>query len=798
MRFAGRLVAFPAAARRAGGALVLALLAAACAAPPPLPGTGPQGQGLTSLEMTGRYGDLARAARQRAEASASPGTAVLAPLCTAYARLKDYGRLLPCLDRLEAAVRAGDTRIVTDRADVTDSDASPLANLLRAEALVELGDYRRAVTEATRAADLVQDRLAFGVWSPRTYRLRILAVRGLAFALAGDRDGAREQAREIAAMPGGILGWAVFPLMRDSALARIHMALGECAEALPRLADEGALVRSMVAVNDAAWGFTGPDTAGAQYLLPRRLMRARCLLETGEARGARGLLDAVLADPRIADFAELHWMAHFERGRASGRLGDPDAALEDFRRAADLVERQRSSVNTEANKIGFVADKQAVYARIVEALVARGEPGEALDYAERAKSRALVDLLAARRDFAVAGPQAGRARALVEAIDAAEARAAIQDDAPATAASQPLRQLAPLRDEVRQLAPELASLGTVTASTAQEVRARLAGDDTLVEYFGHADSLFAFVADRGQVRAVPLDGSGLEEDVRAFRRALASPHAPQWEALAAKLHARLWRPLAALVATPRVTIVAHGPLHYLPFAALRAQDGSLLVDRFAVRYLPSASVLRFLRPARPGAGAAPLLAFGDPDLGDPALALAFAGREAAAVAGAIPGSRLHLRASATETAFKDEAARFRRIHLATHGRFRAEAALQSGLYLARDAQNDGLLTVGELYSLRLDADLVTLSACETALGAISGGDDVVGLTRGFLYAGASAVVASLWGVDDAATAELMQAFYARLATADAREALRHAQLEARRTRPHPFHWAAFVLVGRER
>ena len=155
-----------------------------------------------------------------------------------------------------------------------------------------------------------------------------------------------------------------------------------------------------------------------------------------------------------------------------------------------------------------------------------------------------------------------------------------------------------------------------------------------------------------------------------------------------------------------------------------------------------------------------------------------------------------VRKDASETNFKAAGAVFSRIHFATHGKFQAEDPLNSGLFLAKDASNDGLLTVGELYSMRLDADLITLSACETGLGKVANGDDVVGLTRGFLYAGSRSIVASLWSVDDKATAELMEAFYSNLAKMPKQQALREAQLRTRQDFPHPFFWAAFQLTGR--
>ena len=222
-----------------------------------------------------------------------------------------------------------------------------------------------------------------------------------------------------------------------------------------------------------------------------------------------------------------------------------------------------------------------------------------------------------------------------------------------------------------------------------------------------------------------------------------------------------------------------------------------LLDRYSLRMLPSASVLKYLRSASPTKQGA-LLAFGNPDLGNPKYDLEFAQAEAIAVTRNRPQSRALLRKEANETAFRQYGGEFRYLHFATHGQFNADAPLQSALLLARDGASDGRLTVDKLYSIKLDADLVTLSACETGLGKVANGDDVVGLTRGFMYAGASTIVASLWQVDDQATSFLMTRFYDNLRQSDKREALRQAQLDTRKKFAHPFYWAAFQLTGAAR
>jgi CHAT domain-containing protein len=205
--------------------------------------------------------------------------------------------------------------------------------------------------------------------------------------------------------------------------------------------------------------------------------------------------------------------------------------------------------------------------------------------------------------------------------------------------------------------------------------------------------------------------------------------------------------------------------------------------------------MTFLKDRREG-HAGNLLAFGNPDLGDPTYDLPGAQYEAIAITKDNPKSKLLLRKQATETAVKQYGAEFRYLHFATHGTFDAEKPLSSGLLLAGDSENDGMLTVGELYDLYLPADLVTLSACETALGKVANGDDVVGFTRGFLYAGTSSIVSSLWKVDDKATSILMQQFYESLKETDKRSALRIAQLKVKDTyNSHPYFWAAFQITG---
>jgi CHAT domain-containing protein len=260
-----------------------------------------------------------------------------------------------------------------------------------------------------------------------------------------------------------------------------------------------------------------------------------------------------------------------------------------------------------------------------------------------------------------------------------------------------------------------------------------------------------------------------------------------------RLYKHLFQPIENILSKRSLIIVPHGILHYLPMNALHDGHG-YLIDRYSISMMPSASALKYLGKRTAGKGGGVLI-FGNPDLGDAKLDLIYAEQEARDVARIRPQSKVLIRKEATEKALRTYSSDYNYLHFATHGQFNPEQPLQSALLLAPDSQYNGMLSANKIYSLNLSADLVTLSACETGMSKIANGDDLVGLTRGFLYAGSSSIVASLWKVDDLATAQLMTRFYKELDSTDKREALRTAQLETKKQYPHPYYWAGFQLKG---
>ena len=514
-------------------------------------------------------------------------------------------------------------------------------------------------------------------------------------------------------------------------------------------------------------------------------------METGDLKGAKEGYDLLLGIPIIKENGGLYWIILFDRGRIAEKEGDAQGAIAFYRRAIAVIEGQRSTINTEASKIGFVGDKQSVYRRLIAVLYNAGQYAAAFEYVERSKARALVDLLSTQKDFAVETGDERQVHELLATGTKLDVEALAQND---LAETSKIRGLAiKAKEQLQEKSPELASLVSVSSFSIAEIQELLPEDESLIEYYYDEKDLYAFVLTHRALRSIRLPIENLAEDVRKLRKGLASPSTSGHMEPSRRLFQKLFRPLEGLFSTRKLIVVAHGALHYLPFYALH--DGqSYLIEHYSIRMLPSASVIKYLR-TKNTTKSLDILAFGNPDLGDTVYDLAYAQNEALQVAKTLPQSKVFLRKEATETAFKKYGNSFRYIHFATHGQFDADAPLKSALLLARDSENDGRLTVAKLYSMKLNSDLVTLSACETGLGKIVNGDDVVGLTRGFLYAGSSSIVASLWKVDDLATADLMVSFYAALSKTDKREALRQAQLETMRKYPHPFYWASFQLTG---
>jgi len=493
----------------------------------------------------------------------------------------------------------------------------------------------------------------------------------------------------------------------------------------------------------------------------------------------------------------------------------PLQAVEACRRAVALIETVRGRLREERSRAGYIEERYQAYVDLVRLLLRIGHDEEAFSAAERLRARSYLDLLSsADRDPALSPAQQARAaelkqriRTLEQALDAEAREPGAEQRKAAALFSAELAdaeaQYESFLTSLRGADPALAAAWSLAVPPASAIRAALPADAALIEYVVGDDEVAAFVLTSEQLHSHVCHVASRDLTAKvALLRELVLRRGDDWRIPAASLAELLVEPLLRagwLDGRRHLYLVPHGVLHHLPFALLPAGPGQdLLVERCELTVLPAAGALVLPAAVRLPRGtvlaAAPTSA-----------RLRHAEEEARAVAATFGEPQLLLLGgAATESAVKAAAEGFRVLHLATHSRWNRLNPLLSGLELEPSADDDGRLEVHEILGLRLQASLVTLSACETALGSdllgsVPSGDDFVGLTRAFLHAGGGAVLASLWEVDDRPTLELMRAVYGRLGADGPAAALATAQRAMLASDDallaHPASWAAFAIVG---
>ncbi len=534
-----------------------------------------------------------------------------------------------------------------------------------------------------------------------------------------------------------------------------------------------------------------------------QLALGRALADAGQIDSARQAFQAALslAEPRV--LREVQWRAIF--GLAQLELHDrPEQAAAQLQRAIDIIEQMRAEIRIDQLRDSFVLDKMAVYETLVQLRVSQGRDLDAFDVAERSRARNFIDLLGrgrlqlARKDDQLLYDRQVRLRGRIEVQERLLAQAA--GDAERRVYQQNLDRLQHdfqvLLLDIQASNPQLSHFVTVDPLRAQDVAALVAPDVAVLVYYALPDQLLCWVVKSSGIDLVkmPLTRADLSERVQGYRRAIENL-AP-WELPSRALHADLIAPVAQrLTDVNTLGIVPHGPLHYLSFATLADAD-SWLIDRWPLFYLPSVSVWPTTQKRRELADSAlPVLAVGNPDLGNAAWDLPFSAHEVQSIKWNFPQTTIMTRADATEDQVVAQIDRFGIVHLASHGQFDAANPLRSAIKLARGPQQDGNLNVADVFGLDMHADLVFLSACQTALGQIRAGDELIGLNRAFFFAGTHAVISSLWRISDVTSAQLIKQFYRQYRFMTKSQSLRRAMLHVKTYHPHPAYWGAFVLVG---
>ena len=550
---------------------------------------------------------------------------------------------------------------------------------------------------------------------------------------------------------------------------------------------------------------------------------------------------------------ESIWSLQVLAGEARSALNQPAEAERAFKESVEVIEALRAQVaGGEQEQQRSFENKISPYRSMVELLVSQNRTTESLSYAERARARVLLDVLHSGRvnvTKAMRPEEQAEERRLATELSALNAQVAREESRePADAA-----RLAELRASLQKVRlereafenglyaahPELKiQRGEPRPVSLEEARDLLPDARTaLLEFVVTNDKALLFVLTKGTGQAVNLtaytlapSAKDLQARAERFRKALAERNL-DFGTEARELYEQLLAPAAKqLAGKTALVIVPDGSLWGLPFQALRTGGEKFLVEDFAVSYAPSLTVLREMmksrrNPAHNSGGESVLLAFGNPTIGEQATARAaslsmserlFPLPEAEKQVNQLAQlygpsrSRVYTGAAATEDKAKTESARFSILQFATHAVLNDSNPMYSHVVLSRPAggAEDGLLEAWEMMNLNIRADMVVLSACETARGRVGAGEGVIGMTWALFVAGSPTTVVSQWKVESASTTELMLEFHKSLRAGPGgpkeplskAQALRQAALKLLRGTEyrHPFYWAGFVVVGDSR
>lgn len=551
--------------------------------------------------------------------------------------------------------------------------------------------------------------------------------------------------------------------------------------------------------------------------------------------------------------AKILWEAYYGMGQCYERNEKYIPALDCYKKSIDIIDRIRSQIFLDAFKAGFVRNKLKVHESLINLLykLRRDDHSKKFEkeiyyFVEKLKARAFLEGLAEskidiRENLSQElRDEENRISGQITSIIFKISQPGLSEKdkmALGEKLSQEEDSYMRLISKMREENPEAASLVSPELSSLDRVREQLLDDKTaLVEYFLGDQRSYLFFITKSALDFYPLPSrQEIEKSVKGYLKIL-SGH-PQKEFLGTlggiRLFSEFLFPLkdAKYRGIEKIIIIPDGILYYLPFETLiwgqKNQGPDDLINRFQVSYAPSSSVLLFLFEKRStGKKSSGFLAFGDPAYPDlnslPAkgttpeniltefylnqgfnfLPIPFARGEIRDVSKYFPKDRrdIYLGKNASEENVKKPPRNnYQIIHFACHALLDENQPFRSALVLSRDnrREEDGFLQVRELYNLRLNANLVILSACQTGLGKLEKGEGMLGLTRMFFYSGANSVLSTLWPVNDKSTAFFIKKFYRWLAQGrNIAEALRLAKLEMIQSDfSYPYYWAGFIVNG---
>lgn len=519
----------------------------------------------------------------------------------------------------------------------------------------------------------------------------------------------------------------------------------------------------------------------------------------------------VLEQARRNNYLEEDAGVLYSRGNIKSLEGDAKAALDLYVQAVDMVERDRRKLRDERSRGAFSEGQLLYYNTAILEFLQRRQYAEAFGLLERSRSRVFVDLLSSRRlDLRRPVEQQLYAEAMLlrtrigdqqsQLFELTSQRATAASNAKIKALQQAIRglefQYQAVLTRMGREAPQLQSLVVSAPASLQQLQQSMREEKYELFQYQVMESnliLWHISSDSVFVRSVFLPRLQLKTKLAALQQSLSTPNVTFNETIARELFLYLIQPALIRVRSDRLVIIPHDDLNHLSFQVLQnPADGRFLGERFQLTYAPSVSVQLGLRRQQ-GPLSGKLFAAGDPSI-------AAAGPELQAIARLFPaGDSTVITNGAREDDLKIRVKGADVVHLALHGQFNATEPMLSHLKLAAGGKDDGWLTAAEMFALPLtDSRLVVLSGCETGRAEASRGNELQGMARALIYAGAPAMLLSQWRVDSESTALWMQTFYQSALTRSIPAAARDAliRVKANPAYRHPYYWGAFTVISR--
>ncbi len=554
------------------------------------------------------------------------------------------------------------------------------------------------------------------------------------------------------------------------------------------------------------------ETGNRQGLARVHVIEGKILVDAGSYKKADIVLDSALKN---TEFPETLWQAWYQKGRLYEKMNLSDNAIEAYMKSVDIIEKIRGNLTVDELKSTFFNSKREVYDRLINVLINNKRPLDAFRFSEQARARAFYDILVNKKiDFRGSVPGDLISLEQEKRIEMSKLYKLLyredvintSDDITRNSDIRQIKEaLAAVQEEyeeiIRQIKlsnPSYAEIVTAEPVSLSEIRSLLPDKAAVMEFWISENELITWLITSGEVTSfkTSIDAKGLDNMIERARRAIQSNALKESDMLLSTLYDLIIAPAGKFLTGYRdIIVIPNGSLHFLPFQALRNQEGRYFVEDFNISYSPSASVWMVCIQRESGAG-------------DKFMGLALSDISVENKPG-LPGTEDEVRKilplfrdnisafgkQATETFVKKNISDCNFIHFATHGSYNYRQPLYSCLLFPPGDEDDGRLNVYEVLEMNLNSRLVTLSACETGLGNVSQGDELTGLSRAFLFAGSSSVLVSLWSVADYPTALLMTNFYTYLKEYPASEALTMAQRDVLKEFRQPLYWSPFILIG---